>query len=62
MDTHLHCAHSSAHRLTKNATGLTINFIFVDGSVRFLKQSIAMTTYCALGSRNGGEVINSDSY
>jgi len=38
------------------------NFLFVDGSVRFLKQSIAMTTYCALGSRNGGEVISSDSY
>ena len=38
------------------------NFIFADGSVRFLKQSIAMTTYCALGSRNGGEVVSSDSY
>jgi prepilin-type N-terminal cleavage/methylation domain-containing protein/prepilin-type processing-associated H-X9-DG protein len=38
------------------------NFAFVDGSVHFLKQSIAMTTYCALGSRNGGEVISADSY
>ena len=38
------------------------NFVFVDGSVHFLKQTIAMTTYCALGSRNGGEVISSDSY
>jgi prepilin-type N-terminal cleavage/methylation domain-containing protein/prepilin-type processing-associated H-X9-DG protein len=38
------------------------NFLFVDGSVHFLKQSIAMTTYCALGSRNGGEVISSDAY
>ena len=38
------------------------NFVFADGSVRFLKQSIAMTTYCALGSRNGGEVVSSDSY
>ncbi|HEX3147779.1 MAG TPA: DUF1559 domain-containing protein [Gemmataceae bacterium] len=33
------------------------NFLFCDGSVRFLKQSISMTTYMALGSRNGGEVI-----
>jgi len=38
------------------------NFLFADGSVHFLKQTIAMTTYCALGSRNGGEVISSDSY
>jgi prepilin-type N-terminal cleavage/methylation domain-containing protein/prepilin-type processing-associated H-X9-DG protein len=38
------------------------NFVFVDGSVHFLKQSIAMTTYCALGSRNGGEVVSADSY
>jgi prepilin-type N-terminal cleavage/methylation domain-containing protein/prepilin-type processing-associated H-X9-DG protein len=38
------------------------NFVFVDGSVHFLKQSINMITYCALGSRNGGEVISADSY
>jgi prepilin-type N-terminal cleavage/methylation domain-containing protein/prepilin-type processing-associated H-X9-DG protein len=38
------------------------NFLFADGSVRFLKQSIAMVTYCALGSRNGGEVISADAY
>ncbi len=38
------------------------NFLFVDGSVHFLKQSINMFTYCALGSRNGGEVISSDAY
>jgi prepilin-type processing-associated H-X9-DG protein len=38
------------------------NFVFVDGSVHFLKRSINMYTYCALGSRNGGEVVSSDSY
>jgi len=38
------------------------NFAFADGSVRFLKQSISMPTYAALGSRNGGEVISSDAY
>ena len=38
------------------------NFVFADGSVHFLKQTIAMTTYCALGSRAGGEVISSDGY
>ena len=38
------------------------NFVFADGSVHFLKQSISMISYCALGSRNGGEVVSSDSY
>jgi prepilin-type N-terminal cleavage/methylation domain-containing protein/prepilin-type processing-associated H-X9-DG protein len=38
------------------------NFAFADGSVRFLKNSINLQTYCALGSRNGGEVISSDAY
>jgi prepilin-type N-terminal cleavage/methylation domain-containing protein/prepilin-type processing-associated H-X9-DG protein len=38
------------------------NFLFVDGSVHFLKQTINMFTYCALGSRNAGEVISSDAY
>jgi prepilin-type N-terminal cleavage/methylation domain-containing protein/prepilin-type processing-associated H-X9-DG protein len=38
------------------------NFVFVDGSVHFLKQTINMFTYCALGSRNGGEAISADQY
>jgi len=38
------------------------NFLFADGSVHFLKNSIALPLYCALGSRNGGEVISSDAY
>jgi prepilin-type processing-associated H-X9-DG protein len=33
------------------------NFLLCDGSVKFLRQSIDMATYMALGSRNGGEVI-----
>jgi len=31
-----------------------------DGSVRFVKDSINFTIWEALGSRGGGEVINSD--
>ena len=38
------------------------NFAFADGSVHFLKNSISLPTYCALGSRNGGEVISADQY
>ncbi len=38
------------------------NFAFADGSVHFLKNSINLVTYCALGSRAGGEVISSDAY
>ena len=38
------------------------NFLFADGSVHFLKQTISMNTYCALGSRNGGEIVSADAY
>ncbi len=33
-----------------------------DGSVRFIKSSIGRSVWWALGTRNGGEVISSDSY
>ena len=33
------------------------NFGFGDGSVRFLSQSVDLTTYKGLGSRNAGEVV-----
>ena len=38
------------------------NVMMADGSVRFVKSSIAMATWWALGTRNIGEVISSDSY
>jgi prepilin-type N-terminal cleavage/methylation domain-containing protein/prepilin-type processing-associated H-X9-DG protein len=38
------------------------NFLFADGSVKLLKNTISLPTYCALGSRNGGEVVSSDAY
>jgi prepilin-type N-terminal cleavage/methylation domain-containing protein/prepilin-type processing-associated H-X9-DG protein len=39
-----------------------VNVGFGDGSVHFVKNSISMTVWWALGSINGGEVISSDSY
>jgi prepilin-type processing-associated H-X9-DG protein len=38
------------------------NVLLADGSVRFLKNSVNQLTVWALGSRNQGEVISSDSY
>jgi prepilin-type N-terminal cleavage/methylation domain-containing protein/prepilin-type processing-associated H-X9-DG protein len=39
-----------------------VNSAFGDGSVRFVKNSIAPMTWVALGSISAGEVISSDSY
>jgi prepilin-type N-terminal cleavage/methylation domain-containing protein/prepilin-type processing-associated H-X9-DG protein len=39
-----------------------VNVGLCDGSVRFVKQTIGLQTWRALGSENGGEVISSDSY
>jgi prepilin-type N-terminal cleavage/methylation domain-containing protein/prepilin-type processing-associated H-X9-DG protein len=38
------------------------NILMSDGSVRFIKDSVSRLTWWALGTRNGGEVISSDSY
>jgi prepilin-type N-terminal cleavage/methylation domain-containing protein/prepilin-type processing-associated H-X9-DG protein len=39
-----------------------VNILFADGSVKFVKNSIAQTTWWALGSRAAGEVVSADSY
>jgi prepilin-type N-terminal cleavage/methylation domain-containing protein/prepilin-type processing-associated H-X9-DG protein len=39
-----------------------VNSLLADGSVRFVKDSIDVATWQALGSRNGGEVISADAY
>jgi len=39
-----------------------VNILFADGSVRFIKDSIAQTTWFALGTKANGEVVSSDSY
>jgi prepilin-type N-terminal cleavage/methylation domain-containing protein/prepilin-type processing-associated H-X9-DG protein len=56
------CRYSNAYKGFKSAHPGGANFCFADGSVRFLKASISLATYCALGSRAGTEVVSSDAY
>ncbi len=56
------CRYSYAAKGAKSKHPGGVNFTFGDGSVRFLKNSISLTAYCALGSRNGGEVVSADAY
>jgi hypothetical protein len=39
-----------------------VNILFADGSVKFIKDSVNVSSWRALGSMAGGEVISSDSY
>jgi prepilin-type processing-associated H-X9-DG protein len=39
-----------------------VNFLFGDGSVKFLKSSIDLGVYQGLSSRAGGEVVSGDAY
>ena len=39
-----------------------VNTLFGDGSVKFIKDSVNLQTWRALGTRAGGEVVSSDSY
>jgi len=38
------------------------NFLFCDGSVRFVKSTISSDTFASLATRSGGEVVGSDQY
>ncbi|WP_074315323.1 DUF1559 domain-containing protein [Singulisphaera sp. GP187] len=60
------CANSSdyicAHIGARSTHSGGVNVGFADGSVRFIKDSISPTTWYALGTRGGGEVVSADSY
>jgi prepilin-type processing-associated H-X9-DG protein len=39
-----------------------VNVLFADGSVKFIKDSIAWSTWMGLGTKSNGEVIDAASY
>jgi prepilin-type processing-associated H-X9-DG protein len=39
-----------------------VNTLMGDGSVRFVKDSVSLPTWRAIGTRNGSEVVSADSY
>ncbi len=39
-----------------------VNVLFLDGSVRFIKDSINYQSWLAIGTRDGGEVVSADAF
>jgi prepilin-type N-terminal cleavage/methylation domain-containing protein/prepilin-type processing-associated H-X9-DG protein len=39
-----------------------VNVLFGDGSVKFIKDTVSLTVWRALSTRNGGEVISADAF
>jgi prepilin-type processing-associated H-X9-DG protein len=39
-----------------------VNTSFCDGSVKFIKESISLNTWRALGTRAAGEVVSADAF
>ncbi|RUL88135.1 DUF1559 family PulG-like putative transporter [Tautonia sociabilis] len=39
-----------------------VNVCFADGSVKFIKDTISLPTWWAIGTRNGGEIVSADQY
>jgi prepilin-type processing-associated H-X9-DG protein len=52
----------SGHTAARSYHPGGVNSCFADGSVKFVKSTINLTTWRALGSRAGGEVISADAY
>jgi prepilin-type N-terminal cleavage/methylation domain-containing protein/prepilin-type processing-associated H-X9-DG protein len=62
-----HCSNTSSTTMApfSNANSFHpggVNTLMADGSVKFMKDSININTWWALGTRNGGEVVSADSY
>jgi prepilin-type N-terminal cleavage/methylation domain-containing protein/prepilin-type processing-associated H-X9-DG protein len=39
-----------------------VNVAFLDGTVRFVKDSVSQATWWAIATRSGGEIVSADSY
>ncbi len=50
------------HLAARSYHGGGVNVAFVDGSVRFATDNVSMTTWQAMGTRNGGDLIGSDGF
>jgi prepilin-type N-terminal cleavage/methylation domain-containing protein/prepilin-type processing-associated H-X9-DG protein len=50
-----------AHTASSRHSG-GVNVAFCDGSVRFIKDSVSLPTYWAIGTVAGGEVVSADQY
>ena len=65
-DTWTHCGRNASSRaVLSNADSYHsggVNVLFGDGSVKFVKDGVNMSTWWALGTKSGGEVIASDGY
>jgi prepilin-type N-terminal cleavage/methylation domain-containing protein/prepilin-type processing-associated H-X9-DG protein len=60
-DTEYWCGILCSAAPTSNHSG-GVNVGLADGSVKFIKDSISLPTWWALGTRNGGEVLSSDAF
>jgi prepilin-type N-terminal cleavage/methylation domain-containing protein/prepilin-type processing-associated H-X9-DG protein len=59
------CCSQSQHADYNNATSLHsggVNVLMGDGSVKFIKNTIAFTTWWSLGTRANNETLSSDAY
>jgi prepilin-type processing-associated H-X9-DG protein len=52
---------NSMATVTSNHPG-GVNLCLADGSVRFIKDTVNYVTWWAVGTRNGGETVSSDSW
>ncbi len=55
-------AFTGSHIAARSYHSGGVNTSFCDGSVKFIKDTINLTVWRALGSRSGGEVVSADSY
>src|SRR5262249_8143260 len=61
MDCCVQAQHAHYVVASSNHSG-GVNVLMCDGSVRFVKSSINMTTWWAIGTKNNNEVVSADAY